>query len=161
MPVTTTHDPRGGGHPHLVIVEALGVDQPDSKHNRCELLRGTTVIGSGPDADYHLPGIDEHAAEIRRDSADEYIYVHLGTQVESTVDGMPVGRKILHAGDRITLGGWTLAFSREEFADHGRPYGGRQGGAIGHQRSQQKPRPRGTSPEGGSDADGDDAGEYF
>jgi hypothetical protein len=159
--VTTTHDPRGGGHPHLVVIETVDAQETGGKHLRYELLPGTTVIGSGPDTDVRLPGMDEHAAEIRRDSADEYVYVHFGTMVASTVDGRPVGRKMLHTGDRIVLGQWTLAFSREEFADHGRPYGGRAGGAIGHQRSQQKPRLRGTSPQGGSDAHGDDPGEYF
>jgi hypothetical protein len=29
-----------------------------------------------------------------------------------------------------------MTFFREEFADHGRPYGGRVGGEIGHQRPQ-------------------------
>ena len=29
-----------------------------------------------------------------------------------------------------------MSFYREEYADHGRPYGGRVGGEIGHQRPQ-------------------------
>ena len=29
-----------------------------------------------------------------------------------------------------------MSFYREEYADHGRPYGGRIGGEIGHQRPQ-------------------------
>ena len=37
---------------------------------------------------------------------------------------------------RVEVGAWTMTFFREEFADHGRPYGGRVGGEIGHQRPQ-------------------------
>ncbi len=29
-----------------------------------------------------------------------------------------------------------MSFFREEYADHGRPYGGRIGGELGHQRTQ-------------------------
>lgn len=161
MNVTTTHDPHGGGHPCLFVVEVAYADETGNEHSPFDLLPGVTVIGSGPDADLRLPGLDEHHAEVRRDSADEYIYVHLGTQTPSMVDGRSVREKALHTGDRITLGRWALVFSRDEFADHGRPYGGRQGGALGHQRHQQEPRARGTSVEGGSDPDGDDPGEYF
>jgi hypothetical protein len=48
-----------------------------------------------------------------------------------------------------------------EFADHGRPYGGRQGGEFAVQRVQGEPRARGTSASGGSDRNGTDPGEYF
>ena len=35
-----------------------------------------------------------------------------------------------------TSSGWTLSFYREEWADHGRPYGGRVGGELGRQQLQ-------------------------
>lgn len=160
MKHTTTHDPRGGGHPRLIF--ALGGSAPAGTVQReFELLPGVTVIGSGADADLRLAGLREHHAEIRRDEFDEYVYVDLGTSAGSRVDGQPVGEQALHTGDRIELGTWTLSYYREEFADHGRPYGGRQGGELSIQRTQDEPRPRGTSASGGSDRKGTDPGEYF
>ena len=50
--------------------------------------------------------------------------------------GERVRRQILRTGSRVDLGEWTFTFSREEYADHGRPYGGRIGGELGHQRPQ-------------------------
>jgi pSer/pThr/pTyr-binding forkhead associated (FHA) protein len=160
MNPTTTHDPRGGGHPRLIF--ALGGDaQANAEQREFELLPGVTIIGSGADADLRLAGLDEHHAEVRRDAADEYIYVDLGTSAGSRVDGQPAGEQTLRTGDRIELGHWTLSFFREEFADHGRPYGGRQGGEGAIQRTQEEPRARGTSADGGSNRKGADPGEYF
>jgi hypothetical protein len=157
---TTTHDPRGGGRPRLIF--ALGdTAQADTVQREFDLLPGVTVIGSGADADLRLAGLGEHHAEVRRDEFDEYIYVDLGTPAGSRVDGKPVGEQALHTGDRIELGTWTLSYYREEFADHGRPYGGRQGGELSDQRTQDEPRPRGTSASGGSDRTDTDPGEYF
>jgi hypothetical protein len=160
MQITTTHDPRGGGHPRLIF--ALGSDAPPNTEQREFMLRpGVTVIGSAADADLRLAGLDGHHAEIRRDAADEYVYVDLGTSAGSRVDGRPVGEQALHTGDRIELGTWTMSYYRDEFADHGRPYGGREGGELTWQRQQGEPRPRGTSGAGGSDRQGADPGEYF
>jgi hypothetical protein len=160
MGITTTHDPRGGGHPRLIF--ALGGQAPvGSQQREFMLLPGITVIGSGADADLRLAGLDAHHAEIRRDEADEYVYVDLGTVAGSRVDGQPAGEQALHTGDRIELGDWTLSYSREESADHGRPYGGRQGGEFSRQQLQDEPRARGTSAGGGSDRKGADPGEYF
>jgi hypothetical protein len=39
-----------------------------------------------------------------------------------------------------------MSFYREEYADHGRPYGGRLGGEIGHQRQQPPRSGRGIEP---------------
>jgi hypothetical protein len=158
--ITTTHDPHGGGHPRLIF--AMGDEAPaDTEQRQFELLRGVTVIGSGEDADLRLDGLAEHHAEIRRNPADEYIYLDLGTPAGSRVDGKPVGEKALHTGDRIQLGEWTLSYYREEFADHGRPFGGRQGGEFSRQHSQAEPRARGTSAKGGADQTPTDPGEYF
>ena len=56
------------------------------------------------------------------------------------VNGAPVDSSLLRTASRVQLGEWTMTFYREEYADHGRPYGGRVGGEIGHQRPQ-PPRP--------------------
>ncbi|HSP75244.1 MAG TPA: hypothetical protein VLO31_03400, partial [Cryobacterium sp.] len=44
--------------------------------------------------------------------------------------------QILRTGARIEMGPWRLAFFREEYADHGRPYGGRVGGEFAVQKPQ-------------------------
>jgi pSer/pThr/pTyr-binding forkhead associated (FHA) protein len=132
MTVTTTHDPQGGGRPRLIF--SLGGSAPPGTEQReFDLRRGVTVIGSAPDADLHLPELLDRHAEIRREQDDEYVWVDLGTPAGSSVNGQPMGQQGLHTGDRIELGGLTLTYFRDEFADHGRPDGGRQGGELaGH-----------------------------
>lgn len=153
----TTHDPRGGGRPRLIF--AFGGSAPEHASQReFDLKPGVTVIGSGPDADLRLDGLAARHAEIRRDERDEYVYTDLGGDASGRVDGQAVS-KPLRTGDRIELGGWTLSYFREEYADHGIPFGGRHGGNP--DPVQQEPRPRGTSPEGGKDQTADDPGEYF
>jgi hypothetical protein len=44
------------------------------------------------------------------------------------VNGAPVDTVALRTAARVEVGRWTMSFFREEFADHGRPYGGRIGG---------------------------------
>ena len=84
----TTHDPRDGGRPRLIF--ALGDTAPQHASQReFDLLPGVTVIGSAPDADLRLEGLDAHQAEIRRDERDEYLYVDLGSQAPGRVDGQP------------------------------------------------------------------------
>ena len=61
---------------------------------------------------------------------------------ESRVDGARVQDKVLRTGDRLQVGEVCFSFFREESADHGRPYGGRQGGEFSEQR-EQPPRPSG------------------
>ena len=60
----------------------------------------------------------------------------IGSTAETRVHGAPVHSAILRTGCGIDLGEWHLSFFREEYADHGRPYGGRIGGEFGHQRPQ-------------------------
>ena len=43
----------------------------------------------------------------------------------------------LRTGSRFTVGPWELVFAREEFADHGRPFGGRLGGEFSDQPLQE------------------------
>jgi hypothetical protein len=62
------------------------------------------------------------------ESRDEYVAT--SSLADVTVNGEPVGAsgRDLRTGDLVALGGWNLSFARDEFADHGRPHGGRQGG---------------------------------
>jgi hypothetical protein len=135
-PVTTTHDPRGGGSPRLVLAPS------DVRPERVvfPLRAGVTQVGSAEECDIVLPGLDRFHAVVRHDDADEFVVVRLGSPGGARVNGEPVAARTLRTGSRVDLGGWTLTFYREEYADHGRPYGGRQGGEIGHQRPQ-PPRP--------------------
>jgi hypothetical protein len=116
----------GGGHPRLIT--ALGGLAPAGAGPQEFGLRpGVTVVGSAPDADVQLAGLDARHAEIRHQpDGDEYVWVDLGTG--SRVDGRPMGEQGLHTGDRIEVGSWTLIYHREADADHIRPEGGRQGG---------------------------------
>jgi pSer/pThr/pTyr-binding forkhead associated (FHA) protein len=97
------------------LILALGGTAPQQASQReFDLLPGVTVIGSGPDADLRLDGLDAHHAEIRRDDRDEYIYVDLGSGVPVRVDGQEVSSKSLRTSDRIELGDWALSYFREE-----------------------------------------------
>ena len=154
----TTHDPRGGGRPRLIFAFGGTASEHDSQRE-FDLLPGVTVIGSGPDADLRLDGLAARHAEIRRDERDEYVYIDLGSEAPGRVDGQAVSGKPLRTGDRIELGDWMLSYFREEFADHGLPFGGRHGGNP--EPAQPEPRPRGTSQEGGKDRTADDPGAYF
>ncbi len=160
MTVTTTHDPQGGGVPRLVFSSGDDIETV-APHRVFDLRAGVTSIGSASDADLRLEGLAERHAEVRRDDEDEYIFVDLNEPSGSTVHGRPVGRAQLRTGALIVMGPWTVSFYREEFADHGRPHGGRQGGEFSLQTTQTTPRHRGATAEGGSDQVGDDSGEYF
>jgi hypothetical protein len=159
----TTHDVYGGGRPRL-IMSLGGLAAGGARPQEFDLVPGVTLIGSGDDADVQLAGLAAHHAEIRRDADDEYVLVDLGSPQGSRVDGRLLSgpdAQALHTGDRIELGDWTLSYYREEFADHGRPFGGRTGGELAEHPVQRRPRPRGTSPQGGRPAEGDDPGEYY
>jgi Inner membrane component of T3SS, cytoplasmic domain len=137
--VSTTHDPEGGGHPRLVL--APGIDGPSGGTRRVFPLGGdVTTIGSAPGSDIVLPGLEARHAEVRHDERDEFVLVRLGERGGTLVNGEAVDSALLRTGSRVRLGGATLSFYREEYADHGRPYGGRIGGELGHQRPQ-PPRP--------------------
>lgn len=133
--ITTTHDPEGGGRPRLIF--SLGPHPRVGAEPRVyDLPAGVTRIGSAPAADLRLERLDEQHAEIRRNDADEYVFVDLSRDRSSRLNGAPVGEQVLRTGTRVELGGWTMSYYREEYADHGRPYGGRIGGELGHQRTQ-------------------------
>jgi hypothetical protein len=96
-----------------------------------------TTIGASADCDIRLPGLESLHAEIQHDDEDEFVLVRRGGSPASTrVHGAPVDTAILRTGTGIDLGRWKLTYFREEYADHGRPYGGRIGGELGRQRTQ-------------------------
>lgn len=91
MRVTPTHDPHGGGHPRLVFWRS---DVDATLDNQCvfQLLPGASTIGGCPDADLRLEGLHDQHGEVRRDTEDEYVYVHLDPDGTTTVDGAPVDK---------------------------------------------------------------------
>ena len=140
----TTHNP--GGRPRLVFsfggsVELEGGTGPVTQPEY-ELTAERTRIGSGPDADLRLDGLDPLHAEIWHVEADQYVVVDRASEHATRVDGDPVVERELHTGDRLELGRWVLVFMRDEQSDHMRPYGGRQGGELSVQRPQEPPEPR-------------------
>jgi hypothetical protein len=143
QPVTTTHDPRGGGNPRLIMAPRPD-PWPGDRQEVFALRSEVTTIGSDPGCDIRLSGLDPVHAEVRHDDADEFVLVRRGRPGDTRVNGAPVDESVLRTASRLEVGDWTMSFYREEFADHGRPYGGRVGGELGHQRPQpERPlRPR-------------------
>ena len=142
--VTTTHYTPGSGRPRLIFV--VGSENWNGQMPReFNLLPGTTTIGSSPEADLQLPGLKPLHAEIRHDDNDEYRLFAIGEVAGSSRpadDGRSVGNgQILRTGSRLEMGPWRMGYFREEFADHGRPFGGRVGGEYAVQKPQ-PPRPR-------------------
>ena len=140
--VTTTHYTPGSGRPRLIFV--VGSENWNGQRPReFDLLPTVTRIGSGESADLRLAGLLDTHAEIVHDTNDEYVYYPSGRAGATTSSGRKTDGQILRTGARIELGPWRMAFFREEYADHGRPYGGRAGGEFAHQKRQ---APRHPSP---------------
>lgn len=134
-PVTTTHDPNRGGDPRLIL--PLGpYPRPQDRPTVFRLRDDVTTLGSSPDCDIRLPGLEPVHAEIRHNDQDEFVLVRIADAAVTRVYGAPVDSAILRTGSGVDLGSWRLSYFREEYADHGRPYGGRIGGELGHQRPQ-------------------------
>ncbi|HSJ20910.1 MAG TPA: FHA domain-containing protein [Nocardioidaceae bacterium] len=140
--VTTTHDPLQGGNPRLVMASSQHPG-PDERRRVFRLAGEVTTIGSAPDCDIRLPGLEPRHAEVRHDEWDEYVLVRTAPGGTTRVNGAETERALLRTGTGVQVGDWVLSYVREEYADHGRPYGGRIGGELGHQRPQppQAPRP--------------------
>lgn len=136
-PVTTTHAEHGAGHPQVIVVAAPHEDDIGVL-KRFPLDKDEVTIGSGADQDIQLPGADPHHLTIYHDERDEYRVRAIGV-VGGGSAAEPEDRA-LRTGARIEVAGWQLTFQREEYADHGRPYGGRQGGE-GSVNRLQPPRP--------------------
>ncbi len=129
--VGTTHAADGAGGPRLVLAwdYTLGDERPPSYW-----LGETTVIGSDPGCDVVLAGLEPRHAIIDHAAGDEYVVT--AVEGDTRVHGAGALGQVLRTGARLDLGDHTLVFYREEFADHGRPYGGRIGGELGHQLPQ-------------------------
>jgi hypothetical protein len=142
--ITTTHYVRGGGRPRLIFVQNSATWNGQVPRE-FELTADRTTIGSGDDAMLHLAGLDDLHAEVLHTEDDEYVLIPHGI-----VTGSMGGRQqsVLRTGARILLGEWALAFFREEYADHGRPFGGRSGGELAYQRPQRDPRTGSTEMDG-------------
>ena len=135
QPVTTTHDPHRGGNPRLIMAPAAH-PVPGDRQEVFGLRNDVTTIGSDVACDIRLAGLEPFEAEVRHDADDEFVVVRLGRPGNIRVNGARVDTALLRTASRLSVGKWTMSFYREEYADHGRPYGGRIGGELGHQRPQ-------------------------
>lgn len=123
--ITTTHAAWGAGHPRLIVT---GEAERYVHEINCDM----THIGSGADSDLLLPAADPLHAKILHDTTDEYVLIMVGAGATSFGPN-----ETLRTGAHFTAGPWQLIFIRDEFADHGRPYGGRRGGELAYQRPQE------------------------
>lgn len=130
MGVTTTHAAWGAGRPRLVVVGTRGqVSFP--------LVEDLVRIGSDSGNEVVLSGTKPEHARIEHDEQDEFVLTMLGPGTTNAVSMSEDARtEILRTGATFTIAGWQLVFMRDEFADHGQPYGGRQGGEGAHQHGQ-------------------------
>lgn len=131
---TTTHYTRGSGAPRLIYVK-------DSENWNGKAPKVFAIpeegmdIGSAGSHGLVLPGLDAVHAKIVHNELDEYVLVAVG-QVGGSAGLRPGSEYTLRSGARIELGEWRILFYREEYADHGRPYGGRNGGELSFQKPQ-------------------------
>ena len=136
---TTTHAEWGAGHPRLLVTR-----EPDERFVY-DLTADLTTIGSSSASTLVLTDIDPSHASIHHDDRDEYVLTMIGdgtTNANLHVDPVSRGEdsEIMLSGAQFTAGPWRFVFQRDEFADHGRPHGGREGGWASWQKSQ-PPRP--------------------
>lgn len=129
--VTTTHSAWGAGAPRLLISrgETRTVYELEHTHTR---------IGSSADNELVLDGTEPLHATVQHDERDEYVLIMHGpgeTSGNPDTQARP-GTLTLRTGARFTAGPWTFVFMRAEYADHGRPFGGRQGGEFSDQAPQ-------------------------
>ncbi len=93
------------------------------------------LVVMGPHDERSIREALRYTTEIRHDDQDEFVLVRIARSASTRVHGASVDTAILRTGTRVDVGPWTLSYFREEYADHGRPYGGRIGGELGHQLS--------------------------
>lgn len=131
---TTTHAGWGEGNPRLLVSR-------DDERMLFPLSADEVRIGSAAGNELALADIDAVHATITHDERDEYILtlhgegeMNANPEAAETYDGERT--EILRTGARFTAGPWRFVFSRDEFADHGRPYGGREGGEFDDQPPQ-------------------------
>jgi hypothetical protein len=135
---TTTHAEWGAGSPRLRLTR-------DDERTEFALDADLVRIGSAADNELRLTDTDPVHATITHDDRDEYVLELHGEGEMNASAGVAATHgedrtETLRTGARFTVGPWTLVFARDEFADHGRPFGGRQGGEYSDQ-PMQPPRP--------------------
>lgn len=135
---TTTHAEWGAGNPLLRITR-------DDERTEFALEADVVRIGSAEGNELRLADTDPVHATITHDERDEYVLTLHGAGEMNANPGADAthegeATETLRTGARFTAGPWTLVFAREEFADHGRPFGGRKGGEYSDQPLQ-PPRP--------------------
>lgn len=135
---TTTHAEWGAGNPRLRVTR-------DDERSEFPLEEDVVRIGSAAGNELVLADADPVHATITHDERDEYVLQLHGDgemNASSGADATHPGddTETLRTGARFTVGPWTLVFARDEYADHGRPFGGRQGGEYSDQPLQE-PRP--------------------
>ena len=137
--VTTTHDPLGGGDPRLVYY--LTPPEQGGQRQVLPLRRGVTTVGGAAEDDLTVPGLRAGHVRIERDpQTDEYEVVPVAGAT-TTVSGEAVAESArLRTGLIVRAGEVSFTYVRDEYADHGRPYGGREGGEFSRQRPQPRPR---------------------
>lgn len=131
---TTTHAEWGAGNPRLLVT---GEGQRFEFPLTADLVR----VGSAGQSDIALPGTEALHATVQHDERDEYVVtLHGEGEMNSNPDAAATHEgartETLRTGARFTAGPWTFVFMRDEFADHGRPYGGREGGELERQEPQ-------------------------
>ncbi|WEK60831.1 MAG: FHA domain-containing protein [Candidatus Microbacterium colombiense] len=135
---TTTHAEWGAGEPRLRVSR-------DDERTEFLLVADVVRIGSAEGNELRVADTDPVHATITHDDRDEYVLtLHGGGEMNAAAgaDATHPGddTETLRTGARFTAGPWTFVFAREEFADHGRPFGGRKGGEYNDQ-DLQAPRP--------------------
>jgi len=145
---TETHAAWGAGNPHLIVSSEDG-------RFTFSLEQQEVTIGSAAGNALTLPDTDAVHATIVHDDRDEYVLtlhgegeMNANPHAEGTHEGDR--SETLRTGASFTAGPWRFVFQREEFADHGRPFGGRQGGEYSDQPPQPR-RPDYTQDRSGSD----------
>lgn len=134
----TTHAEWGAGDPLLRITR-------DGERMEFPLEAEVVRIGSAAGNELRLDETDPVHATVTHDDRDEYVLTLHGAGEMNANPGADAthpgdATQTLRTGARFTAGPWTLVFNRAEFADHGRPFGGRKGGEYSDQPLQ-NPRP--------------------
>lgn len=146
----TTHAEWGAGSPRLLVSRDGG------DRFVVDLIDDEVTIGSAEGSAVLLEGTEPVHATIVHDDRDEFVVTLHGPGEMNANSGENGERtEVLRTGARLRLGEWTLVYSREEYADHGRPFGGREGGEFSDQPPQPQ-RPDYVAQRDGLD-DGDDA----
>jgi hypothetical protein len=134
---TTTHAEWGAGNPRLVF--NVGEEYDGSPAREFALVDDVVIVGSAESAQLRLEGLEPEHARIVHEDDDEYVLDPLGDVAvgsEGQADDPAPERHVLRSGAKVQLGSWSMFFTRDESADHGRPHGGRVGGELAHQKSQ-------------------------